>query len=45
MLTTEEMAKRLNTTVVNVRKMASRRGIRAERGHWDPDLFRSKAVA
>jgi hypothetical protein len=45
MLTTEEMAKRLNTTVVNVRKMASRRGIRAERGHWDLDLFQSKAVA
>jgi hypothetical protein len=45
MLTTEEIASKLATTVANVRKMASRQGIRAERGHWDPDLFRSKAVA
>jgi hypothetical protein len=45
MLTAQEMADRLGTSIANVRKMASRQGIRAVRGHYDPDRFKSKAVA
>ena len=39
MLTAQELADRLGTTVVNVRKMASRQQIRAVLGHYDPDRF------
>jgi hypothetical protein len=45
MLTAEELAREWRTSVDNVRKMASRQGIRATRGHYDPDRFRRKASA
>jgi hypothetical protein len=45
MLTAEELAQQWRTSVVNVRKMASRQGIRAVLGHYDPDRFQSKASA
>lgn len=45
MLTAEELAQQWRTTVANVRKMASRQGIRAVLGHYDPDRFQSKASA
>jgi hypothetical protein len=45
MLTAEELAQQWRTSVANVRKMASRQGIRAVLGHYDPDRFQSKASA
>jgi hypothetical protein len=45
MLTAQELAQQWRTSVDNVRKMASRQGIRAVLGHYDPDRFRDKASA
>ena len=45
MLTAQEMADRLGTTAVNVRKMASRQQIRAVLGHYDPDRFQERMSA
>jgi DNA-directed RNA polymerase specialized sigma24 family protein len=45
MLTAQEIGDRFGMSVANVRKYASRRSIRAVRGHYDPDLFEERATA
>lgn len=45
MLTAQELARKWKTSVDNVRKMASRQGIRAVLGHYDPERFRDKVSA
>jgi Zn-finger nucleic acid-binding protein len=45
MLTGQEMADKLGTSLANMRKIASRKGIRAVLGHYDPDLFAERMTA
>lgn len=45
MMTAQELAHQWRTSVDNVRKMASRQGIRATQGHYDPARFQRKASA